>query len=155
LLNGYWEKMVEAIWNQGGTVTAFMGDALMAIFNAPLPQEDHALCAVRAAVGMRAAVMEYQANLSREIQVSFGFGINTGLAVIGNLGSGRMQNYTAIGDVVNVASRLQGNASDNDILLNRSTFIKVRQYVRVDLLPPMSVKNRTEPLEVFRLKGLA
>src|SRR5260221_10469551 len=57
LLNGYWEEMVEAIWNQGGTVTAFMGDALMAIFNAPLPQEDHALCAVRAAVGMRAAVM--------------------------------------------------------------------------------------------------
>ncbi len=154
LLNGYWEKMVEAIWNQGGTVTAFIGDALMAIFNAPLPQEDHALCAVRAAVGMRAAVMEYQANMSREIQVSFGFGINTGLAVIGNLGSGRMQNYTAIGDVVNVASRLQGNASDNDILLNRSTFIKVRQYVRVDLLPPMTVKNRTEPLEVFRLKGL-
>ncbi len=155
LLNGYWEKMVEAIWNQGGTVTAFIGDALMAIFNAPLPQEDHALCAVRAAVGMRAAVLEYQANISREIQVSFGFGINTGLAVIGNLGSGRMQNYTAIGDVVNVASRLQGNASDNDILLNRSTFIKVRQYVRVELLPPMSVKNRTEPLEVFRLKGLA
>ncbi len=154
LLNGYWEKMVEAIWNQGGTVTAFIGDALMAIFNAPLPQEDHALCAVRAAVGMRAAVLEYQANISREIQVSFGFGINTGLAVIGNLGSGRMQNYTAIGDVVNVASRLQGNASDNDILLNRSTFIKVRQYVRVELLPPMSVKNRTEPLEVFRLKGL-
>ncbi|HKF35570.1 MAG TPA: adenylate/guanylate cyclase domain-containing protein, partial [Ktedonobacteraceae bacterium] len=155
LLNGYWEKMVEAIWNQGGTVTAFMGDGLMAIFNAPLPQEDHALCAVRAAVGMRAVVMEYQANMPREIQVSFGFGINTGLAVIGNLGSRRMQNYTAIGDVVNVAARLQANASDNDILLNRSTFIKVRQHVRVDLLPPMSVKNRTEPLEVFRLKGLA
>ncbi len=154
LLNGYWEKMVEAIWNQGGTVTAFIGDALMAIFNTPLPQEDHALRAVRAAVGMRAAVMEYQANISREIQVSFGFGINTGLAVIGNLGSGRMQNYTAIGDVVNVASRLQGNASDNDILLNHSTFVKVRQYVRVEKLPPMFVKNRTEPLDVFRLKGL-
>src|SRR5438132_6849100 len=147
--------MVEAIWNQGGTVTAFIGDALMAIFNTPLPQEDHALRAVRAAVGMRAAVMEYQANISREIQVSFGFGINTGLAVIGNLGSGRMQNYTAIGDVVNVASRLQGNASDNDILLNRSTFIKVRQYVRVELLPPMSLKNRTEALEILLLKGLA
>src|SRR6266849_3958779 len=64
LLNGYWEKMVEAIWNQGGTVTAFIGDASMAIFNSPLPQEDHALFAVRAAVGMRAAVLEYQANIS-------------------------------------------------------------------------------------------
>src|SRR6266581_5994808 len=66
LLNVYLEIMVEEIWNQGGTVTAFLGDALMAIFNAPLLQPDHALCAVRAAVGMRAAVMEYQANMSRE-----------------------------------------------------------------------------------------
>ena len=156
LLNGYLEKMVEAIWNQEGTVTSFIGDALMAIFNAPLPQEDHALRAVRAALGMREAVLEYQRNWPQQLQVSFGFGINTGLAVVGNLGSkGHLQNYTAIGDVVNVASRMQGNASDNDILLNRSTFIKVRQYVRVELLPPMSVKNRTEPLEVFRLKGLA
>ncbi len=156
LLNGYLEKMVEAIWNQEGTVTSFIGDALMAIFNAPLPQEDHALRAVRAAMGMREAVLEYQRNRPQHLQVSFGFGINTGLAVVGNLGSkGHLQNYTAIGDVVNVASRMQGNASDNDILLNRSTFIKVRQYVRVELLPPMSVKNRTEPLEVFRLKGLA
>src|SRR6266567_861711 len=156
LLNGYWEKMVEAIWNQEGTVTSFIGDALMAIFNAPLAQEDHAMRAVRAALGMREAVLEYQRNRPPQLQVSFGFGINTGLAVVGNLGSkGHLQNYTAIGDVVNVASRMQGNASDNDILLNRSTFIKVRQYVRVELLPPMSVKNRTEPLEVFRLKGLA
>lgn len=156
LLNGYLEKMVEAIWNQEGTVTSFIGDALMAIFNAPLPQEDHALRAVSAAMGMREAVLEYQRNRPQHLQVSFGFGINTGLAVVGNLGSkGHLQNYTAIGDVVNVASRMQGNASDNDILLNHSTFIKVRQYVRVDLLPPMSVKNRTEPLEVFRLKGLA
>ena len=156
LLNGYLEKMVEAIWNQEGTVTSFIGDALMAIFNAPLLQEDHALRAVRAALGMREAVLEYQRNRPQHLQVSFGFGINTGLAVVGNLGSkGHLQNYTAIGDVVNVASRMQGNASDNDILLNRLTFIKVRQYVRVELLPPMSVKNRTEPLEVFRLKGLA
>ena len=156
LLNGYLEKMVEAIWNQEGTVTSFIGDALMAIFNAPLAQEDHAMRAVRAALGMREAVLEYQRNRPPQLQVSFGFGINTGLAVVGNLGSkGHLQNYTAIGDVVNVASRMQGNASDNDILLNRSTFIKVRQYVRVELLPPMSVKNRTEPLEVFRLKGLA
>jgi adenylate cyclase len=154
LLNGYWEKMVEAVWNQGGTITAFIADALMAIFNAPLAQEDHALRAVRAALGMRHAVLEYQRNIPQELHASFGFGINTGQAVVGNLGSGRMQNYTAIGDVVNVASRLQGNASDNDILLNHSTFLKVRQYVYVEKLPPLPVKNRTEPLDVFRLKGL-
>jgi len=154
LLNGYWEKMVEAIWNQGGTITAFLGDGLMAIFNAPLAQEDHALRAVRAALGMREGVLAYQRNIPPELHVAFGFGINTGRAVVGNLGSGRMQNYTAIGDTVNVAERIQGKTSDNDILLNHTTFIQVRQHVRVEKLAPMYVKNKTEPLDVFRLIGL-
>jgi len=154
LLNGYWEKMVEAIWNQGGTITAFLGDGLMAIFNAPLAEEDHALRAVRAALGMREGVLAYQRNIPPELHVAFGFGINTGQAVVGNLGSGRMQNYTAIGDTVNVAERIQGKASDNDILINHTTFIQVRQYVRVEKLAPLYVKNKTEPLDVFRLKGL-
>jgi PAS domain S-box-containing protein len=154
LLNGYWEKMVEAIWNQGGTITAFLGDGLMAIFNAPLAQEDHALRAVRAALGMREGVLAYQRNIPPQLHVAFGFGINTGQAVVGNLGSGRMQNYTAIGDTVNVAERIQGKVSDNDILLNHTTFIQVRQHVRVEKLAPMYVKNKTEPLDVFRLIGL-
>lgn len=72
---------------------------------------------------------------------------------MGNLGSGRLQNYTAIGDTVNVAERIQGKASDNDILINHTTFIQVRQYVRVKKLAPLYVKNKAEPLEVFRLKG--
>jgi adenylate cyclase len=151
LLNGYWEKMVEAIWNQGGTITAFLGDGLMAIFNAPLAQEDHALRAVRAALGMREGVLAYQRNIPPQLHVAFGFGINTGQAVVGNLGSGRMQNYTAIGDTVNVAERIQGKTSDNDILLNHTTLIQVRQHVRVEKLAPMYVKNKTEPLDVFRL----
>lgn len=154
LLNGYWEKMVEAIWSQGGTITAFLGDGLMAIFNAPLAQEDHALRAVRAALGMREGVLAYQRNIPPELHVAFGFGINTGRAVVGNLGSGRMQNYTAIGDTVNVAERIEGKASDNDILLNHTTFIQVRQHVRVEKLAPMYVKNKTEPLDVFRMIGL-
>ena len=154
LLNGYWEKMVEAIWNQGGTITAFLGDGLMAIFNAPLAQEDHALRAVRATLGMREGVLAYQRNIPPQLHVAFGFGINTGQAVVGNLGSGRMQNYTAIGDTVNVAERIQGKASDNDILLNHTTFIQVRQHVRVEKLAPLYVKNKTEPLDVFRLIGL-
>lgn len=155
LLNSYFDKMVEAIWDQEGTVTSFIGDALMVIFNAPLPQEDHALRAVRAALSMRAVVLEYQRTKPQELHVSFGFGVNTGLATVGNLGSrGRIQNYTAIGDAVNVASRLQLNASDNDILLNHSTFTKVRQHVRVEKLDPLFVKNRREALDVWRLKGL-
>jgi len=155
LLNSYLEIMVKEIWDEEGTLTAFIGDALMAIFNAPLPQDDHALRAVRAAWKMRLAVQKYQQDQPQEIPIAFGFGVNSGLGVVGNLGSqGRLQNYTAIGDAVNVAARLQQNTLDNNILLNHSTFLQVRQHVMASRLPPMSVKNKTAPLDVWSLLGL-
>ena len=154
LLNTYLEILVNEIWDEGGTVTEFGGDALMAIFNAPLPQEDHVLRAVRAAWKMRMAILEYQRTQPQETQFSFGIGVNTGEAMVGNIGSrDRIQNYTAIGDVVNVAARLQAEAKDNNIVLNHSTFIRVRQHVRVTKLPPLNVKNKTEPLDVWCLVG--
>lgn len=155
MINGYLEKMCGAIWEQGGTLTAFMGDALMAIFNAPLRQDDHALRAVRSAWHMREAVRDYQDKLPKELRVSFGFGVNTGLATVGNVGAReRLQNYTAIGDVINVASRLQSNATDNDIYINDSTYAQVYQHVLVS--PPFSlnVKGKAAPLTVGRLLGL-
>ena len=154
LLNTYFEIMVKEIWDEEGTLTGFWGDALMAIFNAPLRQEDHALRAVRAAWKMRMAVLKHQRSQPQDSLISFGIGVNTGEAMVGNIGSKeRLQNYTAIGDVVNVASRLQSNASDNNILLNHSTFTRVRQLVRVTKLPPLQVKNKVEPLDVWCLTG--
>jgi len=155
LLNRYLEMMVEKIWEEGGTLIAFMGDALMAIFNAPLPQKNHALKAVRAAWNMRLAVLDYQRSRSQETPISFGFGVNTGLAVVGNIGSEkRLQNYTAIGDAVNVAARLQSNAADNNILLNESTYLQVYRHVQVGQLFPLEVKNKSAPLKVRYLLGL-
>jgi class 3 adenylate cyclase len=155
LLNTYLDIMVKEIWDEGGTITGFWGDELMAIFNAPLNQDDHVLRAVRAAWKMRLAVLEYQRAQPRDTPISFGFGVNTGEAMVGNIGSREhMQTYTAIGDAVNIASRLQSNSSDNNILLNHSTFIRVRQHVQVTKLPPLEVKNKTEPLDVWRLTGL-
>lgn len=155
LLNTYLEIMVKEIWDEEGTLTAFIGDALMAIFNAPLLQEDHALRAVRATWNMRQAVQKYQQEHPQGIPIAFGFGVNTGLGVVGNLGSqGRLQNYTAIGDAVNIASRLQNNATDNNILLNHSTFIQVRQHVKVSKLAPLQVKNKSAPLDVWSLSGI-
>lgn len=155
LLNSYLEIMVEEIWHEEGTLTAFMGDALMAIFNAPLLQEDHAVRAVRAAWNMRQAVQKYQQEHPLGIPIAFGFGVNTGLGVVGNLGSkGRMQNYTAIGDAVNISARLQQNAIDNNILLNHSTFVQVRQLVLASKVPPLQVKNKSAPLDVWTLLGL-
>lgn len=155
LLNRYLKIMCEAVWEEEGTLTAFLGDALMAIFNAPLEQKTHALKAVRAAWKMRMAIMEYQRTQPQETLVSFGIGVNTGLATVGNLGSQeRMQNYTAIGDVVNVASRIQNNVSDNNILLNESTYVQVDRSVQVGRAFPLQVKNKTAPLNVRYLVGL-
>ncbi len=155
LLNSYLEIMVKEIWDEEGTVTAFIGDAIMAIFNAPLQQEDHALRAVRAAWKMRMAVLEYQRMHPLGVPISFGFGVNTDFATVGNIGSQeRQQNYTAIGDAVNVAARLQQNTSDNNILLNHSTFVRTRKHVKVQQVPPLQVKNKTAPLDVWSLVGL-
>ncbi|GAC1636056.1 MAG: hypothetical protein NVS4B11_38470 [Ktedonobacteraceae bacterium] len=155
LLNSYLEIMVKEVWDEEGTITAFMGDAIMAIFNAPLSQNNHALRAIRAAWKMRMAVLNYQRNHSQGLPVSFGFGVNTDRATVGNIGSqGRIQNYTAIGDAVNVAARLQANASDNNILLNSSTLQRVRSDVRVAQMAPLYVKNKSAPLDVWCLMGL-
>jgi len=154
LLNTYLEIMVGAIWQEEGTVTGFWGDALMAIFNAPLSQEDHTLRAVRATWKMRMAVLEHQRSRPQDVPLAFGFGVSTGEAMVGNIGSREhIQNYTAIGDCVNVAARLQAGAADNNIWLNHSTFTRVRQSVRVTKLPPFTAKNKTEPLDVWCMVG--
>lgn len=154
LLNTYLDIMVKEIWEENGTITGFWGDELMAIFNAPLKQEDHALRALRAAWKMRVAVQAHQQSHHQDYPISFGFGVNTGEAMVGNIGSReRLQNYTAIGDAVNVAARLQKNASDNNILLNSSTYASVGHLVQVSMLPPLTVKNKSEPLDVFCLQG--
>jgi class 3 adenylate cyclase/PAS domain-containing protein len=154
IVNTYLEIMVKEIWDEEGTVTGFWGDALMAIFNAPLPQKDHVLRAARAAWKMRMAILEYQRTQPPDSRYTFGIGVNTGEAMVGNIGSrDRIQNYTAIGDVVNVAARLQQETKDNNILLNHPTFARVRQHVRVTKLPPLYVKNKAEPLDVWCLTG--
>lgn len=155
LINCYHSFMCDAIWEEEGTLTSFQGDALMAIFNAPLLQKRHALYAVRAAWKMRMAVIEYQRSLPQEAHISFGIGVNTGLATVGNVGAPqRLQNYTAIGDVVNIASRLQSNATDNNILLNDTTYAQVYRYVQVSSPFPLQVKNKSVPLAARQLLGL-
>ena len=154
LLNMYLDIMVKEIWEENGTITGFWGDELLAVFNAPLDQEDHTLRAVRAAWRMRMAVMAHQQSHHQDYPIAFGFGVNTGEAMVGNIGSRElMQNYTVIGDAVNVAARLQKNASDNNVLLNLSTFTRVRNVVNVMMLPQLKVKNKSEPLDVFCLTG--
>jgi len=155
-LNHYLDILTAAIWEQEGTLTMFIGDALMAIFNAPLPQADHATRAVRAAWAMRQALEQANAQSPTDTAAAqYGIGVHTGPALVGNIGaSDRLQNYTAIGDAVNIAQRLQANATANHILLSADTCAAVGGGLHIRQLDPLTVKGRADPLPVYQLEGL-
>jgi adenylate cyclase len=156
MLNHYLDLLTRAIWDEEGTLTMYIGDALMAIFNAPLPQPDHAIRAVRAAWAMRQALEEASERTGPpQARAQYGIGVHTGPALVGNIGApGRMQNYTAIGDTVNIASRLQTCASANQILVSAETCATCAGLALTHPLEPLAVKGRTQPLAVFQLDGL-
>ena len=154
VLNRYLGAAVTAVWEQDGTLDKFMGDAVMAIFNAPLPQPDHALRAVRAAVAIQSAVARVHHQLPEQLHLRFGIGIGSGEAVVGNVGTAQLMNYTALGDCVNVARRLQEMAQGNQILLDSNTYDLVREHVRVNPIGLIGLKGRAQPEAAFELTGL-
>jgi adenylate cyclase len=152
ILNRHLTVAARAILEHGGTLDKFMGDAVMALFNVPVPQPDHALRAVRAALEMQhriAALEETGGHCFR-----FGVGIHVGEAVAGNIGSPERLDYTAIGDAVNISKRLQENAEGGQILLSGAAYQEVAPYVEVRSLGALTVKGREEPVEVYVLLGL-
>ena len=154
ILNQYLAIAADAILAQEGMLDKFMGDAVMGIFNAPLPQEDHALRATRAALAMRAALACLHERLPKELRLQYGIGIHTGDAVIGNIGTQQQMNFTAIGDAVNVAKRLQENAAGGHILLSQATYANIRQQARAKRLAALRVKGRGATVQAWELTGL-
>jgi class 3 adenylate cyclase len=152
LLNRYYGAASQAVLAEGGTIDKFMGDAMMALFNAPARQEDHALRACRAALGMQRAIAPIAAEAGD--MPRFGIGINTGQALVGNIGSERIRNFTAIGDAVNLASRLQTRAEGGQVLINASTYMEVRDHVDAQPLGKIQVKGKEEAVEVYLLLGM-
>ncbi|GAB4444157.1 MAG: hypothetical protein OHK0041_00070 [Anaerolineales bacterium] len=154
ILNRYLAAMADAVLSQEGTIDKFMGDAIMAWFNAPIPQPDHTLRAVKAALAIREAFERLYQELPPQEHLAFGAGIHYGDAVLGLIGTEKRLEYTAISDSVNTAKRLQENSAKNQIILSKVAYDRVKEYVEVQPLAPVAAKGKTQPLDVFEVLGL-
>lgn len=154
VLNRYLSVAIESVLAQSGTIDKFMGDAIMAWFNAPIRQPDHTLRAVRAALDIQDAVAKLHQELPPEMRLKLRIGIHTGEAVLGLVGTEARINYTAMGDVVNTAKRIQESAAAGHILLTTAAYEKVAGKVLVDPLEPLILKGKSQPVQVYELIGL-
>ena len=154
LLNRYFSVMTDIIFEHGGTLDKYIGDGLMAIFGAPTATEEDALNAVKAAVTMQKRLVHLNTELTAEGygQISVGIGLHTGEATIGYIGSNKRSEYTAIGDTVNLASRLESNAVGGQILMSEATAAASGNLIPVNTLEPLTVKNRVQPVNVLEVR---
>lgn len=158
LNNQYFTPMGEIAYNHGGMVDKHIGDSIMVVFGAPLPQPDDALRAVRAALAMQEKAKEIDARLQRNdgLRLQTGIGIATGGVFSGVLGSLRRKEFTSIGMAVNIAARLQHLAEGGEIIVSDSTWQRVENIGKVDgmaarQLAPATVKGVDTPLTVYRV----
>ena len=154
ILNRYLAAMADAVLAQEGTIDKFMGDAIMAWFNAPIPQPDHTLRAVKTALTIRESVEKIYKELAPEFHLAFGTGIHCGDAILGLIGTEKRLEYTAISDAVNTAKRIQENSARNQILISRDALERVSSEIIVKPHANMALKGKTQPLVVFEVLGL-
>ena len=154
VLNQHLAAAAEAVLAEEGTIDKFLGDAVMAWFNAPIPQKDHTLRAVRAAIALRGAIQKLHKKLPAAAQLDFGVGIHYGEAILGLIGTERRLEYTAISDAVNTTKRIQENAARNQILLSKEAYERVKDDVEVKAYMPLNVKGKTHPIDVYEVLGL-
>lgn len=154
VLNRYLGAATEAVLAEEGTLDKFMGDAVLALFNAPFRQPDHALRAVRTALQMRNSIQRLRDELPAQFRLAFGIGINSGEAILGLIGTEKRLEYTAIGDCVNTAKRLQENADRDQILISATVYAQIRGKVNVRPVKPVQAKGKTEPVQVYELINL-
>jgi class 3 adenylate cyclase len=153
MLNRYFGRAVPVLLANGGTIVQFVGDAVMALFNAPARQPDHALRAARAALGMQAAIEEVA---EREPDwPRFRVGVNTGPALVGNIGSDEFRNFTAIGDTVNLAARLEQEVAEaGQVILGPTTHEAIKHLAIARSLDPIEVKGKRDPIVLWVLESL-
>jgi adenylate cyclase len=154
VLNRHLTLATEAVMAEGGTLDKFMGDCMMAIFNAPLLQPDHTLRAVRTALNIQQAIAEMHTRVPPVERLDFGIGIAAGYAVVGNIGSDMLHNYTAIGDIVNLAYLLQSYARPGQVLLSAPAYECVREHVVGQELGLVHLKGHSKPDPVIQVSKL-
>ncbi|MGD2026561.1 MAG: adenylate/guanylate cyclase domain-containing protein [Anaerolineales bacterium] len=154
VLNQYLKTSADAVLKQDGTIDKFMGDAIMAWFNAPIPQPDHTLRAVKAALGIREGIKALHEKLPPDAHLSFGAGIHFGEAVLGVVGTEQRIDYSAIGDSVNTAKRIQENSEPGQILISKEAYQLVRKDVEVNQVESIHAKGKSKPLKVYEVLGL-
>jgi adenylate cyclase len=162
LLNSYFETMVEAVFNYKGTLDKFIGDALMAVFGAPLTLETHAWKAVQSALDMRHRLELFNAERQRQgdRELHIGIGLSSGEVVCGNIGSKKRMDYTVIGDGVDISSRLEGVTKvygnwdqSCNIILSEFTYRECQTQIWVRELDRIRVKGKERPLTIYELLG--
>jgi PAS domain S-box-containing protein len=148
LLLRYHGVAAKALRDSGAVIDRFAGDAILALWNAPEPQPGHVRKALEGALALQAAAR----TAGREL--GYGVGVHTGEAMVGNLGSSEYQNFTAIGDTVNVAARLQGHAKAGEVVCSAAALAEAGTGVRATPLGPLELKGRRAAVEAFRVEGM-
>ncbi|MCX6080648.1 MAG: tetratricopeptide repeat protein [Chloroflexi bacterium] len=143
------------VYKYDGMVDKFTGDGLMALFGAPIAHENNAELAIRAALDMQTDLAVLSASLKEKLgsEITAHIGLNSGSVIVGGIGSNMMMNYTAIGDVVNIASRIESAASSGDILVSDVVYRQVRSLFDFEALAPLQLKGVSQPVQTYRVKG--
>ena len=157
LLNDFYNLMIETTFKHDGTLDKFLGDAVMAVFGAPLAHPDHSARAIRTALAMQEGIVGLNERRARDGKepIAVGIGVSAGEAVAGTVGTEDRMEYTVIGDSVNLAARLESNAKPGQILISHRTYERVRDLVDARPLGRIRVKGKEEEVEVYEVLRLA
>ena len=150
IMDRFFRLLADGVHDLEGNVNDFTGDGIMAIFGAPIAHEDHAIRAVHAALGIARTLDAYQAELRpRGIRFQARQGLNTGLVVVGSIGSDLRMDYTAVGDATNVAARMQQVGEPGRVTISEATHRLVRGYFETRPLGALPIKGKAEPVRVW------